>query len=352
MPKIFLYPRAARGDRLRVWLGVFQVTAAPALDWSLDGAPAQPTALRALSSIRSDDMLPANVPRAFTGVYEFTGLQPDTPHRVAVRADAAATELDVRTLPDAVTSELDRSFNVLLASCFHQAEDRGGLAGIVVSQLKATSKPHLTILAGDQVYLDLPTLKNFPDDLALLAEKFEQDYRLNWCGPQGYERVLAAAPSVSIPDDHEYWNNFPHPSPIIQNSLTQGGLNAYRDAESYPNVAVLKIPVAQKEAVEALSRFEKQRAVLDTVDLTVHWLAYLWGVANSPNPLSQRQGVPSAAMLEVVVGAAGYDITPSLESRSSCPEAIWQAAKWWHLYYGDQNRTELSGAYHVGHRLE
>jgi hypothetical protein len=94
-------------------------------------------------------MVSANVPRAFTGVYEFGGLQPDTLHTVSVRADGDATALEVRTLPDAVTSELDRSFNVLLASCFHQAEDRGGLAGEIVSRLRATSKPHLTILAGD-----------------------------------------------------------------------------------------------------------------------------------------------------------------------------------------------------------
>jgi hypothetical protein len=231
MPKIVLYPRAAPVDRLRVWLGVFQVTAAPALDWSLDDAPAQPTALRALSSVRTDDMLPANVPRAFIGIYEFTGLQPDTLHKIVVRANGAAAEpLEVRTLPGTVTSQLDRSFNVLLASCFHQAEDRGGLAGIIVSQLKATSKPHLTILAGDQVYLDLPTLRNFPDDLAWLADKFEQDYTLNWCGPQGYEKVLAAAPSISIPDDHEFWNNFPQPSPIVQNTFTRDGRDRWEAA--------------------------------------------------------------------------------------------------------------------------
>jgi hypothetical protein len=141
---------------------------------------------------------------------------------------------------------------------------------------------------------------------------------------------------------------FPPPT----NGVQKGRLNAYSDAKQFPNIAVLKIPVAQKEVVGALSRFEKQRAVLDAVDLTVHWLTYLWGVANSANPLSQRLGIPSAAMLEVVIGAAGYDITPGLESRSSCPEAIWQAAKWWYLYYSEQKRTELSGAYNVGNRME
>lgn len=141
---------------------------------------------------------------------------------------------------------------------------------------------------------------------------------------------------------------FPPPA----NGVQKGRLNAYQDVERFPNIALLNIPVARRDVIEGLARFQKQRAVLDPVGLTVQWLSYLWGVSTSPNPLLQRVGIPSAAMLEVVIGAAGFDITPGLESRSSCPEAIWQAAKWWHDYYGEQNRTALSGAYHVGNRLE
>lgn len=140
--------------------------------------------------------------------------------------------------------------------------------------------------------------------------------------------------------------------PPRRNGVQEGVLSTYGDAGEFPNIALLKIPVKRKEVLEGLSRFEKQRAVLDPVGLIVQWLAYLWGVSNSPNPLLQRIGIPSAAVLEVVIGAAGYDITPGLESRSSCPEAIWQAAKWWHEYYGEQNRTELTGAYYVGHKLD
>ena len=31
--------------------------------------------------------------------------------------------------------------------------------------------------------------------------------------------------------------------------------------------------------------------------------------------------------------SSSFDLTPGLESRSSCPEAIWQAATWWHGFY-------------------
>jgi hypothetical protein len=83
---------------------------------------------------------------------------------------------------------------------------------------------------GDQVYLDLPTLRDFKDKPVWLGEKFEQDYVHNWVEPSGYANVLAAAPSAALPDDHEYWNNFPHSSPFIQNSHTPDGRTHWREA--------------------------------------------------------------------------------------------------------------------------
>lgn len=140
---------------------------------------------------------------------------------------------------------------------------------------------------------------------------------------------------------------FPPPT----NGVQKGKLSQYRDPAKYPNIAILKVPVPQKEVMRALKRFQMQRAVLDAVDLFIHWLAYVWGVSRTGNPLLENQGIPSAAMLEVVLGAVGYDLTPGLESRSSCPEAIWQAAKWWNDYYNKQNRKSLTGAYYVEHKL-
>lgn len=228
---IDLYPRAAPSDRLRVWIGAFQVNEPPTLSWFLNGNQTFPIALHEIASVRSDDMLSnLDLRRVFSGVYEFRGLQADTFYNVAVESGGERVTLDTRTLPASVPTQLDRWFNVLLISCFHAAEDKGGLAGIIVSQLAASSKPHLTILAGDQVYLDLPTLKDFPDDLEWLADKFEQDYALNWHSALAYRKVLEAAPSISIPDDHEYWNNFPHPSPFIGNSRFPGGQDRWRRA--------------------------------------------------------------------------------------------------------------------------
>jgi hypothetical protein len=65
----------------------------------------------------------------------------------------------------------------------------------------------------------------------------------------------------------------------------------------------------------------------------LHWLGYIWSVSQAANPLLAGQGLPSAAFVETVYGIAGIELTPGLSSASSCPEAIWAAAKWWHQFY-------------------
>jgi hypothetical protein len=139
--------------------------------------------------------------------------------------------------------------------------------------------------------------------------------------------------------------------PTSANGVHITKLGRYADQVEFPNVAVLGVPAEPKQLWAALQRFEKQRTVLDSVALMIRWLGYCWGAANSSNPLFEGMGIPSAAMLDVVIGAAGFDLTPGLESRSSCPEAVWQAAKWWHEYYAKQGKPVITGAYCVDHRL-
>jgi hypothetical protein len=140
---------------------------------------------------------------------------------------------------------------------------------------------------------------------------------------------------------------FPPPT----NGVQQGRISQYQDPELYPNIALLHTPVPLAQIMEALGAFARQRAVLDGVELITRWLTYVWGVARAGNPLLDGYGMPSAAMLEIAFGVAEYDLTPGLESRASCPEAIWQAAKWWHEFYVQQNRPALSCEYHIDHKL-
>jgi hypothetical protein len=59
----------------------------------------------------------------------------------------------------------------------------------------------------------------------------------------------------------------------------------------------------------------------------------VWSAGDKTNPLLGGTGLPAAALVEAAHGMAGVELTPGLASGSSCPEAIWQSALWWHDYY-------------------
>lgn len=233
---IRLYPRPVStnaahqnaGDRLQVWLGVFGSNTTPSLQWLLNGSASGPAVIIPLGALETEDNPPSARTRTLVGIYEFRNLQPDTIYHISVQADGQHASLQVRTLPTQLSLDGTQQFNVLLVSCYYQPEDRNSLVSAVAGQLNGNKAPHLTLLLGDQVYLDLPTLKDFKDDIAWLAEQFENSYIRNWQGPGGLRTILSSSPCIHIPDDHEYWNNAPHYSPVVGNSRTEGGRHRWR----------------------------------------------------------------------------------------------------------------------------
>jgi hypothetical protein len=237
-----LVPHAAeQRDRLHVWVGVAGVSAAPALAWSLDGRAVIPTTLRPLAPVLTGALATRAETTVYTGFYELElgELPPGSAMTLGLRAGAERIERPVATLPVRVPAGPADTFNVLLLSCFHQLEDKTGAAGAILSRLKV--RPHLTLFAGDQVYLDLPTLLDFQDEPGWLGNKFQNDYLANWFGDRrasrdpraiapGYPEILALAPSVFLPDDHEYWNNYPFWASVVQNSWTPAGRARWRKA--------------------------------------------------------------------------------------------------------------------------
>jgi hypothetical protein len=138
-----------------------------------------------------------------------------------------------------------------------------------------------------------------------------------------------------------------------RNGLQDNRLGAYADALDYPNIAMLSAPVKAAEVGESLDALTAQRSILDAPQLTLRWLGYCWGVGVPASPLAEGFGMPGAAILEAAFAAKGFDLTPGLESRSSCPEAIWQAATWWHGFYERtaDRKTAMKGAYSAKHDL-
>ena len=137
--------------------------APPDISWTLDGAAVDAVPIRTLTRVHTGS-------RTFTGVYSLTNPgAAGVPHRITARAKGSDSpaQLVVRPVPDLIPA--DDWLRILLISCFHQDEDRGGRAARTVRNIRAAERPDLTLLMGDQVYLDLPTLKNFPDKEAELG---------------------------------------------------------------------------------------------------------------------------------------------------------------------------------------
>jgi hypothetical protein len=154
-------------------------------------------------------------------------------------------------------------------------------------------------------------------------------------------------------------------------------LSRYQDPERFPNIAVVDLPPeipapaesvepaeapgadvtadakrAQRQAIsEALKRFAAARGTLDCCELVLQWLGFAWGAGQVPNPLFSGRGIPSAVLVESLAAATGFDLTPSIDSRATCPEAVWQAAKWWYGLHDSVAKRRLTGAYNVEHDL-
>lgn len=107
----------------------------------------------------------------------------------------------------------------------------------------------------------------------------------------------------------------------------------YGDSNCYPNIAILQFTDDHAAIREHVARIGQERTIVDLLAQIVAWLGYCWAVGDRGNPLMQGHGIPSATLLERAHGLANIDLSPGLPSASSCPEAIWQAARWWYEAY-------------------
>lgn len=135
------------------------------------------------------------------------------------------------------------------------------------------------------------------------------------------------------------------------NGVVERPLKDFADHSRWPNIAIIALPLPQNVLLEKIEMFQRSRGTLDALEHVLKWLAFSWGVARTPNPLTDGVGLPSACMLETACAAAGFDLTPGLESRASCPEAIWVAALHWYEYFEEFTGQRPSGRYFTPHRF-
>ncbi len=159
--------------------------------------------------------------RRFYKVVTFRRLEPGSAYRVtferlvddskahgAVRRWQGLRAGAFRTLPPRLPRKGDGAFTLGLGSCFYPHRD-GGRAAAAYRALCThdddTVRPDITALTGDQVYLDVgfDSLSLIPQEI---RERVADDYALHW---QALDGIFGHGGTWMLPDDHEYWNDFP-----------------------------------------------------------------------------------------------------------------------------------------------
>lgn len=180
-----------------------------------------------------------------------TGLTPDTAYTVTLYhnttdAGASSTRWSFRTMP--ITLPVSGlSFFAQSCYCDYQPSSMtadGSLAsrssdpGLVnfravkaflSSSLGAFFAPYFRALLGDNLYIDVaPDIYKIEGMSHPLTEVLGRYLRYMLCS--AYSKSLSLVPNFAIPDDHEYWNDYPRPQPHLP--IRTGTRRAEYDAAS------------------------------------------------------------------------------------------------------------------------
>jgi hypothetical protein len=163
----------------------------------------------------------------FFAVRRFEKLEPGTTYAAAFDrqlTDGITRWQELRTgafdtLPLRIPTENERPFTVALASCFYEHRDGGDAAEaykLLYEQGDLAARPHLKFLTGDQVYLDIgfDSLSTVSGEL---RERIANDYAKHW---RSLGSILARGATWMLPDDHEYWNDYPYYDSLIPTLLS------------------------------------------------------------------------------------------------------------------------------------
>ncbi|GFE78300.1 hypothetical protein GCM10011487_03000 [Steroidobacter agaridevorans] len=167
-------------------------------------------------------------------LYQFLDAGPLQPDRVyeasASLGDSQPARARFNTLPGQLGDET-KPLRVLLSSCYFTGNRRSRLASSLFGQLDRNGlRPHLRIWAGDQVYLDAPwyefAIKSH--SVAELERLHSATYARTWFADQGLNAVLPQGANVFCTDDHDLWNNAPHPSVVARDTSDPTKREAWR----------------------------------------------------------------------------------------------------------------------------
>lgn len=210
--QLFAYNQVGRPDELLIWVGMLAVYPPPSVIFEIAGQPVAAQLLPPGFEALGDEVCDARGKAInYRGIFKLAW--PDTAERftVTVSANGCVTTLSSRRPPQQLPLKNAASFNLLLSSCYYQPNDKSRALADVIKHIKPA--PDFTVLAGDQVYLDLPSQQDLPCNKTALAKTLGKKYQLNWFSNSaqqpGLANILRQGPVLCVPDDHEFWNNFP-----------------------------------------------------------------------------------------------------------------------------------------------
>ena len=110
------------------------------------------------------------------------------------------------TLPERLPRPGRKPFTVGIASCFYTKHDGGRMGRAYEALFKHKDyKPDIKFLTGDQVYADIG-LGVFPLSTEDCQDRIADHYEESWTLMRS---MLRRGGTWMVPDDHEYWNNYP-----------------------------------------------------------------------------------------------------------------------------------------------
>lgn len=171
----------------------------------------------------------SKIPKRFYVTIEFKGLKPGTHYQVEFVRHTEVIHHEVEewqilrhgefdTLPNHLPNKAERPFTIALGSCFYAHRDGGQAASsyrALYERGPEAVRPHVTFLTGDQVYLDIGF-----DSLSFIKseirDRVAEDYANHW---QLLGSILSRGATWMLPDDHEYWNDYPFHDALLPTLL-------------------------------------------------------------------------------------------------------------------------------------
>ena len=203
------------------------------------------------------------------------------------------------TLPMMLPDEAGEAFTIGLGSCFYNHKD-GGQAAEAYKALyehgQAADRPDITLLTGDQVYLDIgfDSLSVIPSEI---AQRIADDYACHW---EAMGSILSRGATWMLPDDHEYWNDYPFyksniPTLVslrlskVRNAWTTSAWDAVSNIQRSPDVEHFEIGSDLSICLADLRSFRHENGFIDSdnFERLVEWAQNLScpGVLAIPQPL-------------------------------------------------------------------